>query len=177
MGTTNQPRVVGSNGIGVLTASDDLLFRCLSALLSWEHGRMWFFVNESSVTPPLAIVVQHGPPPSQRQGILSRLCSHTGYFWRDAHVSPNATWLNQGVTRASGLAPVFMSLICSRWRRQIKRRTTTRLAVGHLCSCYLPLPLLSIYNVRLAVPRWNVIGHAIPSIFSPALRSNCLDAL
>ena len=36
---------------------------------------MWPFVNENSATPLFVNVLQHGPPPLRREGILSRLRS------------------------------------------------------------------------------------------------------
>lgn len=79
-----------------------------------KDGRIRFFENESSVTPPFANVLQRGPPTSRREGILSRTI--------DGHFSQKCPYISEryvaqlgvkATTRAKGLAPVFISLIYS----------------------------------------------------------------
>lgn len=55
---------------------------------------MRFFVNESSVTPSVAPILQRGPPHLRREEVPFRLRSDI--FGRNVHISPNATWLHRG---------------------------------------------------------------------------------
>lgn len=76
------------------------------------------FRERGSGPPPFVNDFQRGPPSSRREGIQSRLCSHTlriffGGMSTYLRTLRDPTGVKTATARALGLAPVFISFICS----------------------------------------------------------------
>lgn len=161
----------------VLTASDVLLFRCPLALLSWEDGRMWFFVNGSPVPSSFANDFQRGPPHSRREGIQSRLRSHTLRTFLDGMSTYLRTLRDptggQSCCLSLGSGPgvhlLDLLLVTPSYRVEESHKTNVR-------SLAFMLPFQSIYNEHMAYgASLNVIG--MPSQVFSLPRSDLTDAL
>lgn len=169
LGTRHQPRVVGSNGLDVLTVSDDLLFRCPGVIIVGRIAEYGFsrtrVRSPASCERPSALVL----PPSRREGVLSRLRLHTlrtflremSIYLRMLRGSPGGQSCQWSSLRA-GPGVHFLDLPPVTQSYEAKDSDKTS-----VWSLAFMLPFLSIYNIRPGMPPLDVIGHAVTGIFSP----------